>query len=55
MWQLIFANIVLKVAVPESTIKCQDEQLCSGLKAGIDGVFHGVQAIWDKKSNTEDW
>ena len=33
----------------------QDDQLCAGLKAEIDGVVHGDQAIWDKNSSTEDW
>ena len=34
---------------------CQDEQMCAGLKAGINGTFQGVQAIWDKSSTMEDW
>ena len=29
--------------------------MCAGLKAGIDGAIHWVQAIWDKNSTTEDW
>ena len=33
---------------------CQDVQLCSGLKAGIDGAIHGVQALWYKKLSTEE-
>ena len=47
--------IVLKVTVPESTMACQYDQLCAGLKAGIDGATHGVQALWDKKSTMEEW
>ena len=34
---------------------CQDDQLCAGLKAGIDGAIHGVQALWDENSSTEEW
>ena len=34
---------------------CQDDQLCSGIKAGINGVVHGVQALWDKNLSTEEW
>ena len=34
---------------------CQDYHLCDGIKAAIGGAVHGVQAIWDDKSITEDW
>ena len=47
-WRRIFANIVLKVTGPESTMACQYEHLSPGLKAGIDGAIHGVQALWEK-------
>ena len=40
---------------PESPIACQYEQLCAGLKAGIDGAFRGVLSIWDTELTTEDW
>ena len=53
-WRHIFANIVLKVNVLEATMACQDDQLCDGLKAGIDGAIHGVKYIWDENSSTED-
>ena len=39
---------MLKVTGLEVTMACQDYQLCDGLKAGIDGAVHGVQAIWDE-------
>ena len=44
-WRRIFDKIMLKVTGPEATMVCQDDQTCSGLKAGIDGAIHGVQAI----------
>ena len=44
-WRRLFAKTVIKVTVPESTMLCQDDQLCAGLKAGIDGAIHGVQAL----------
>ena len=40
---------------PEATMVCQDDQLCAGTKAGIDGTIHGVQDLWDKKLSTEEW
>ena len=45
-WRRLFAKIVLKVTGIEVTMLCQDDHLCDGLKAGIDGAVHGVQAIW---------
>ena len=54
MWQRLFSKIVLNVTGPEATMACQDGQLCARLKAVIEGVVHGVQAIWDEKSTLED-
>ena len=47
-WWRLFSNIVLKVTGLESTMSCQYEQLCAGLKAGIDSIIHGVQALRDE-------
>ena len=46
---------MLRVAGPESTSACQDEQLCGGLMSGIDGAVHEVQAIWDTMLTMEYW
>ena len=54
-WIQLFAKCVLKVMGPEATNGCQDDQLCAGLKAGIDGAVHGVQYIWGANSSTENW
>ena len=50
-----FSKIVLTVTGPEATMVCQDDQLCAGLKAGINGAVHKVQDIWDEKPTMEDW
>ena len=41
---------VLKVTGYEGTHVCSDDQVCAGLKAGIDVVVHGVQNIWEANS-----
>ena len=51
----IFSNIVIKVTGPEATMGCKNDQLCDGLKAGINGAIHGVQAILDENLSTEEW
>ena len=33
----------------------QDDHLCARIKPVIYGAVHGVQAICDEKSTTEDW
>ena len=54
-WRHVFSKIALKFTGPEATMACQDDQLCAGLKVGINYTTHGVQALWDEKSTTEDW
>ena len=53
-WRCPFAKIVIKFTGPEATMVCQDDHLCAGLKAGINGAIHGVQALRDEKSSTEE-
>ena len=55
MWRHIFSKIVLKFTGPEATTAWHDDQMCAGLKSGIDGAIHGVQSLWDKNSSTEEW
>ena len=52
-WQLPFAKILIKVTGMEATMACQNDQLCAGLKAVIDGATHMIQFLWDKNLSTE--
>ena len=54
-WRRLFSKIIIKVTIPEATMACQDDQLCAGLTAVIDGAIHGFQALWDKTLSTEEW
>ena len=54
-WRCIFTKPILKVTGPEDTMACQDDQMCAGIKAGIDGAIHGVKDLWDENSSTEEW
>ena len=53
--QRLFSKIVLKVTGPGETMACQDDQLCAGLKAGIYGAIHRVQALWEENPSTEEY
>ena len=53
-WRRLFANIFLKVTGQEDTATCKYYKLCAVIKAGIDSTVHGVKAIWDENSSTED-
>ena len=54
-WTRHFSNIVLKFTGPEVAMSCQDDHMCAGLKAEIDGAVHEVQDIWYQKLTTENW
>ena len=45
---------MLKVTGPKATMECQDNQRCDELKVVIDSTVHGVQALWDQDSTTEN-
>ena len=40
---------------PEATNACHYDQICAGLKAGVDGDVHKVQAIWDANLSVKNW
>ena len=46
-WQRIFAKCILRIMGAKATNAYNDDQLCAGLKAGVDGAVHVVQAIWE--------
>ena len=54
MWQSLFAKIVMRVTGTEATMVYQDAQLCAGLKTGVHGAVHLVQAIWKENPTMND-
>ena len=47
-WRRIFANIFLKVTIPEATMACKDDQLCVVHRAGIYSAAHGFTILGTK-------
>ena len=52
IWRRLFAKCVIKVAGSEAAEACGSDQLCAGLKAGIEGASHAVHQSWEKNENT---
>jgi hypothetical protein len=46
IWRRFFAKLVLSVASSYATDCCGSDQLCAGLRAGVDGAIHGLSALW---------
>ena len=46
IWRRFFAKCVLSVANSYATDSCGCDQLCAGLRAGVDGAIHGMSALW---------
>jgi hypothetical protein len=46
IWRHFFAKCVLSVATSYATDSCGCDQLCVGLRAGVDGAIHGMSALW---------
>jgi hypothetical protein len=54
-WSRLFSKTVLLLTLDEPKAACGADQLCSGLKAGIEGAIHASQVVWDQHSNKERW
>ena len=55
LWRRLFAKCVMKFTGPEDINACKDDNICAGIKAGIDGSVQGVQAIWGANLSMENW
>ena len=43
IWRRLIAKTVISVAGADVQLACGTDQLCSGLKAGIEGGVHAAQ------------
>jgi hypothetical protein len=46
---------MLLLTLEEPKAACGSSQLCAGLEAGIEGVIHASQLIWDQHSAEDKW
>ena len=49
------AKCVLLVCGDEAKEACRVDQLCAGLKAGIEGSIHAAKLIWQENTHEEEW
>ena len=52
-WSQIFTKFMLKFTEPDAIHAYKNDQICMGLKLGINGSVHGVQYSWDANSTKE--
>eukprot|EP00957_Ditylum_brightwellii_P039239 2968836-Ditylum_brightwellii.AAC.1 len=51
----MLGKYILAVCSEDITSVCSTHQLCSGLKAGIEGAVHTMREMWDNHGDKESW
>eukprot|EP00957_Ditylum_brightwellii_P104715 7980506-Ditylum_brightwellii.AAC.1 len=46
---------IISVCGDDATEACGIKQLCSGLKAGIEGAIHTMNHLWSEHGKEENW
>ena len=54
-WRRLFAKVLLSQVGPEATEACSSNQLCAGLKAGIEGGIEAAKQLQDLHAEEEEW
>ena len=53
IWRRLFAKTVIHLTGSQAQKACGKDQLCSGIKAGIEGGIHAASQFWEE-NNAED-
>ena len=48
IWRRLFAKTLIHVAGSDVQLACGTDQLCSGIKAGIEGGVHAAHKFWEE-------
>ena len=54
IWRCLLAKCLLQVNGEEAEITCGANQLCSGIRAGIEASIHTMYMQWDAYGVMED-
>ena len=56
IWSRCATKCMIEACVDNAKLECGAEQLCSGIKAGIEGVIHTMRSVWrDQADEDEGW
>ena len=53
IWRQAMEKCVLKVARPSALSECSADQLCTGMKAGVEGSVHALSVVWAEMDEDE--
>jgi uncharacterized protein YsxB (DUF464 family) len=53
VWRRLVAKCVLTGAGHSANTSCGSDQLCAGLRAGIDGAIHGVSTLYNELEDSD--
>ena len=54
IWRQLFAKCVLQGAGVEATEICGNDNLCTGLKTGIDGAVYSIRTLWKANADNKE-
>ena len=54
-WKRLAAKVVILISKEEVKDTCGVDQLCAGLKAGVDGGIHCMEQTWKQHQQKEEW
>jgi hypothetical protein len=54
-WRRLAAKATLLVSGCDAKEHCGIDQLCAGLKAGIEGGIHAINELWRQQKEEEEW
>jgi len=51
----MMGKCIISVCGEDATEACGIKQLCSSLKAGIEGAIHTMNQLWSEHREEENW
>lgn len=55
IWRRITAKCIIHACGNEATLACGSDQLCAGLRSGIEGAIHSMRVLWREHHSNDQW